>query len=187
MHLLSCEFAHSLIDRHGNWLWTWVTCVNSSKHSHTQKLNLSKYITHTDKLLIACCVRCVLCPMQIHSAEAAAQPWGANPRQEVSLSDSSFSPLPPLRFFDQCVASSAFSRYCQHVYASVYTHFLCICLHLSEYITPLLLLSQYSSLFIPRLLCSAVKFAPLFLQMSFPLSVNPPPLLVFACVCVLYA
>lgn len=52
--------------------------------------------------------------MQIHSAEAAAQPWGTNPCQEVSLSDS------PLHSFDHCIACSAISLYSEHSCTSAY-------------------------------------------------------------------
>lgn len=153
-------------------------------HRWTRQMVMGMYITHTYKLLITCCVRYVLCPMQIHSAEAAAQPRGANPRQEVSLSDSSFSPpLPPLCSFDQCVASSAFSRYYQHVYASVYTHSLCVCVHLLEYVTPPLCRYNTPFLFSPRLFSSAVKVVPLCLPLCFPLSGKSPLLLFCACVC----
>ena len=109
--------------------------------------------------------------MQIHSAEAAAQPWGANPCQEVSLSDSLSSPSPPLRSFDQLPLPSP--RYSEHGCASASTHAPSthVCVSSSR-------LSPQHSLIPWHDSSSAVKWAPLILPLSFPLSVKSPPLFV---------
>lgn len=76
--------------------------------------------------------------MQIHPAEAAAKPWGKNPRQEVSLCDSSTPPIPTTALLFSSVHSFlclfAFSLSVQmlkptlcflHIYYVYITHSIC--------------------------------------------------------------